>query len=746
MSSLVAFGNTFLTLALGVMSLALLLVYLPPQGRQLLRITTVFWPAALSLIALSGLMFAAAPYLWAPLLTVANMSNIGASLVLALIAASWNRPPSRRLSLTVGVGFVVATAAFEFWRRDGAATFDLRVYFVSLARAALTAWMVAELHRFNRREQSNQIRVLIVFGALYIAANLARAVTMALTSDGVAPNIYAEGLALFATRIFILATQLFVALSFNNYFVEKLWRHERDANLRHQAVFEGSPAAGIIWNDQMKVSGWNDEAARLFGWTRAEALGRDVVELLFGAESAPATRQRLMALFDEPAAAADVVDLRAKDGRRIACEWSHRRLPGRSGGPRELVSMGLDVSDRLSRQRQLESEHRQAVDRLSQMEDQAGQSQQSLRELGETLEIAARAVGMGLYLRDFSQQHIWASDRWRQMHGFSPDEPLTPDITQARIHPDDLEDYLAAREVAIAQGENGSEYRYVLPDGSVRWIAAHARIKTDASGAPILTRAVTIDITDRKVAALRLEQQQRELAHLSRVVMLGELSGALAHELNQPLTAILSNAQAAQRFLAADPVDLVELRELLGDIVSEDQRAGEVIKRLRQLLSTGETQRVPLDLNALLTDTLRLLRSDLLNQQVTLHADLAPGLPTVCADRVQLQQVLINLVVNACDAMRELPAAERKLVLRTAATDRGEVQLSVVDRGCGLPSERPDRVFESFYTTKPGGMGLGLSVCRTIVQAHGGRLWAEGHDGPGASFHVSLGAHAAATS
>jgi signal transduction histidine kinase len=118
----------------------------------------------------------------------------------------------------------------------------------------------------------------------------------------------------------------------------------------------------------------------------------------------------------------------------------------------------------------------------------------------------------------------------------------------------------------------------------------------------------------------------------------------------------------------------------------------------------------------------------------------------VCADRVQLQQVLINLVVNACDAMRELPAAERKLVLRTAATDRGEVQLSVVDRGCGLPSERPDRVFESFYTTKPGGMGLGLSVCRTIVQAHGGRLWAEGHDGPGASFHVSLGAHAAATS
>jgi PAS domain S-box-containing protein len=348
---------------------------------------------------------------------------------------------------------------------------------------------------------------------------------------------------------------------------------------------------------------------------------------------------------------------------------------------------------------------------------------------------------MGLYLRDFSQEHLWASDRYREMHGFSADEPLTAAMIQERIHPDDLESYLATRDAAIKHGETSGEYRFVLPDGSVRWIAAHARIKTDANGAPTLTRAVTIDITDHKVAALRLEQQQRELAHLSRVVMLGELSGALAHELNQPLTAILSNAQAAQRFLAAEPVDLVELREILDDIVSEDQRAGEVIKRLRQLLSTGETQRQPLDLNELLSDTVRLLRSDLLNQKVTLQAELAPDLPPVSADRVQLQQVLINLVVNACDAMRDLPPAERRLVLRTAAREGGDVQLSVVDRGCGLPVDQPERVFESFFTTKPGGMGLGLSVCRTIVQAHGGRLWAESHGGPGAVFHVSLAAH-----
>jgi PAS domain S-box-containing protein len=742
-NTIVSFGNTFLTATLSVMSLALLLVYLPPQGRQLLRITTTFWPGALSLIALSGLMFAAAPYLWAPLLTVANMSNIGASLVLALIAASWNWRPSRRLYLALGIGFAVATAVFEFWRRDGAATFETRVYFVCLARAGFTAWMIAELRQFNRREQSNQIRILIAFGALYIAANLARAATMALTGDGIAPNLYAEGPALFATRIFILAAQLFVALSFNNYFVEKLWRLERDANSRHRLLFESSPAAGVIWNDRLQVSGWNDEAMRLFGWTRAEALERGVAELLFRPEDHPVAEQRLKGLFEEPAAMGAVVEVRAKDGRRIACEWSHRQLPGQSGRPQEVVSMALDVSDRLHRQRQLESEHRQAVDRLAHMADQVGQSQQSLYELREHLEIAARSVGMGLYLNDFTQEHLWVSERYREMHGFSADEPLTAAMAQARIHPDDLEAYLAARDVAIKKGENSAEFRIVLPDGRVRWIAAHGLVKTDASGAPILSRGVTIDITEHKTAALELAQQQRELAHLSRVVMLGELSGALAHELNQPLTAILSNAQAAQRFLAADPVDLVELRAILDDIVSEDQRAGEVIKRLRQLLSTGETQRVPLDLNELLTDTLRLLRSDLLNQQVTLHAELAPGLPAVWADRVQLQQVLINLVVNACDAMRELPAVERRLVLRTAARADGGLQLSVIDRGCGLPSDRPERVFESFYTTKPGGMGLGLSLCRTIIQAHGGRLWAENHQGPGASFHVSLSAHTA---
>lgn len=746
MNSIVAFGNTFITLTLSVLSLALLLVYLPPQGRQLLRITTRFWPAALVLIAVSGLMFAAAPYLWAPLLTVANMSNVGACLVLALIAAAWNGRASRRMYASLGIAFAVAVAVFEFWRQGGAATFETRVYFVCLARAVLTAWMIAELRQFNRQEQSNQIRMLMAFGVLYIAANLARATATALTGDGTAPNLYSEGAVPFATRIFILAMQLFIALSFNNYFVEKLWRQERHARLRHQLLFEGSPAAGIIWNDRLQVTGWNDEATRLFGWTQAEALGRRASELLFLPDDQASAERRLRALFEAPTAKGIVVEVHSKDGRTIACEWSHRPMPGDTGRPHEVVSMALDVTDRLSRQRQLEAEHGAAIDRMSQLADQVGQSEHSLQQLREHLEIAARSVGMGLYLRDFTQEHLWVSDRYREMHGFSADEPLTPDVTQARIHPEDLEGYLAAREVAIKTGENSAEFRIVLPDGRVRWIAAHGRIKTDASGAPILTRAVTIDITDHKIAALELARQQREVAHLSRVVVLGELSGALAHELNQPLTAILSNAQAAQRFLSADPVDLVELRDILDDIVSEDQRAGEVIKRLRQLLSTGETQRVSLDLNELLSDTVRLLRSDLLSQQVALHTDLAPGLPLVWADRVQLQQVLINLVMNACEAMRELPAAERRLVLRTSAQAGGGVQLSVVDCGCGLPREQPERVFESFYTTKPGGMGLGLSVCRTIVQAHGGRLWAEGHEGPGASFHVSLVAHTASAS
>jgi len=256
----------------------------------------------------------------------------------------------------------------------------------------------------------------------------------------------------------------------------------------------------------------------------------------------------------------------------------------------------------------------------------------------------------------------------------------------------------------------------------------------------IIIGASTIarDITARKKAEVEELQHREELAHLSRVTMLGELSGSLAHELNQPLTAILSNAQAAQRFLEHDSVDLDELRDILTDIVDQDIRAGEVIHRLRLLLKKGEVDQQPLDVNNTVQEVLKLIDGDLVNQGVTMHTKLAPALPTVKGDRVQLQQVLLNLVMNASDAMNSNSSTERQMVVCTELSDGEGVRFSVSDCGSGIAHDELEQVFEPFFTTKPHGLGLGLSVCRTIISAHGGKLWAANNPDRGVTFHFTV--------
>ena len=255
----------------------------------------------------------------------------------------------------------------------------------------------------------------------------------------------------------------------------------------------------------------------------------------------------------------------------------------------------------------------------------------------------------------------------------------------------------------------------------------------------LLVLASIVDITERKLAELEAARQRHDLAHLARVTALGELSSSLAHELTHPLTAILSNAQAAQRFLADDDVDLDEVREILNDIVIQDQRAGEVIHGLRLMLRKGELQEHcdDVDLNEVIRDVVNLMRSDLINRNVTLDTDLAQKLPAITGDRVQLQQVLLNLALNGCEAMADYNSSERRLVI-ASQWENGAVRVSVADRGGGIPEEKMQQVFERFFTTKKEGMGLGLSVCRTIIDAHRGKIWATNDAGCGATFHFSL--------
>ncbi|QSX73819.1 GHKL domain-containing protein [Lysobacter arenosi] len=238
---------------------------------------------------------------------------------------------------------------------------------------------------------------------------------------------------------------------------------------------------------------------------------------------------------------------------------------------------------------------------------------------------------------------------------------------------------------------------------------------------------LAMQLQESELRRLRSEQEveaeRASLAHLSRVAVLGELSGSLAHELNQPLTAILSNAQAAQRILRREPTGVAEVQEILSDIIADDRRAGQVIGRVRGFLRKETHEFAPLSANEVVQDCARMMRRELQDRGVALHLDLAPGLPACLGDRVQLQQVLVNLIVNACDAMHAVPG-ERTVRVRTSSNERS-VLAEVADTGTGVAEAIVDQIFEPFETTKATGMGLGLSVCRTIIQAHNGRIWAE---------------------
>jgi PAS domain S-box-containing protein len=249
--------------------------------------------------------------------------------------------------------------------------------------------------------------------------------------------------------------------------------------------------------------------------------------------------------------------------------------------------------------------------------------------------------------------------------------------------------------------------------------------------------SIVRDISDRKRAELDAAAQRQELAHLNRVLLLAEQSGALAHELSQPLAAILTNAQAARHLLEQDPLDLDELRGALDDVIKNDKRAGAVINRLRELLKKSSTVLQPIDLNEVTREVLDLTHSDLLLRRMPITTGLSPGIPLVLGDRVQLQQVILNLVLNACDAMSALELADREITLTTVADD-DFVQIAVADRGVGIPADQLEAVFEPFVTHRSHGLGLGLAISRSIVRAHNGRIQVENNAGRGATFRCFL--------
>jgi len=367
------------------------------------------------------------------------------------------------------------------------------------------------------------------------------------------------------------------------------------------------------------------------------------------------------------------------------------------------------------------------------------QNDAALRRSEAFLAEAQRLSSTGSFLVDVEKHEITLSEELYRIFELDETVPLTRELIHSRFHPEEIP---FAREV-LERARAGDlvvvdkELRLQMPDGSIKYVHVAAHTTRDQNGRLERIGAVQ-DVTERRLSEEALAKVRSELAHVARVACLGALTASIGHEVNQPLSGIITNASTCLRMLAADPPNIDGARETARRTIRDGNRAADVITRLRALFSKKDVTTEPVDLNEATREVIALLRSELQRSRVILHAELADDLPPATGDRVQLQQVILNLLRNASEAMSGVDDRPRKLVIRTEREEDNRVRLTVQDAGVGLGPQGADKLFEAFYTTKSGGMGIGLFVSRSIIEGHHGRLWAAANDGPGATFSFSI--------
>lgn len=484
----------------------------------------------------------------------------------------------------------------------------------------------------------------------------------------------------------------------------------RDSEAREQrfrALIEHSSDLVAVVSAEGTMLYMGPSAERIVGWRSEEVEGRNVFELVHDDDHDPC-RRALEAVLRSPGASVTVrYRLHHKNGSWRWMEGIGTNLihePAIGG----LIVNTRDITDRY-------------------------EAEELLRRSEERFALAVDGAKDGIWDWNMESNEFYASPRMREILGVGPDETAVLGVFEERVHPDD---YAVVQELwqAHLQGMASHlevEYRLRAGEGGYRWLLARARTVRDASGVPRRMVGSLTDVTERKRAEEESRQRQAELAHVLRVSAMDEMAAGIAHELNQPLGAIVIYAKGcAKRLPAAPPEVLAKLDE----IASLALRAGEVVHGLKRIVRKEPPQRAAVDVNEVAREAVQLVRAEAADRRIALRVDLRPALPRVSADRIQIEQVVLNLLRNAIEAITRQPAL---VALSTRPGENG-VEVAISDTGCGIAPELLERIFAPFFTTKSSGLGMGLSISRTIIEAHGGHLRADANPGAGTTFSFTL--------
>jgi PAS domain S-box-containing protein len=540
-----------------------------------------------------------------------------------------------------------------------------------------------------------------LIGVLYLENNL--------TSRAFTPEQFAV-LELLASQaaISLKNARLYAELQHENSDRRKAEEALRASEERWRNLFENSSAGIALLTPDGRFIAANLALQKILGYSDEELQQLTPLELTY--EEDRASTEARLAEFAKGRRREHRIEKRClhKDGRLIWIDLSAVFIPAAGSTPASFSAVIVDITER--------------------------------KQAQERFRLVVEASPNGIVLFNAQRHIVLVNASIEKMFGYGRDELIGQGIEllvperfrgehpahRAGFHATPVARTMGAGRELFARRKDGTEFPVEIGISPIQ------------SPEGTLVLSVIVDISARKRAEAEARQHREELAHLSRVGLVGEMAGSLAHELNQPLTGIVNNASAGRRFIAKGRVDLPKLDALFEAVVADGRRAGEVIRGIRGMVRKGEEVRVPVNLNDAIGSVLRFAGSDALGHRCALVTEIDPKLPVVEADLVQLQQVLLNLVVNALEAMRDTPAAERRMIIRSEWESEGRVRVSVRDFGPGLPAEEPQRIFEQFFSTKREGMGMGLAIARSIITSHGGELAAANAQGGGACVHFSL--------